>query len=124
MNDKTRNLQSLKEQVKIFCEKRNWDQFHSGKELAIGAVTEASELLEHFRFLTDEQVEESLSNQEKRKAIGEELADVLFFLLRFSQKYDFDLNQCFQNKMEKNNLKYPADQFHGKNHKSKIVVKS
>lgn len=113
------SINELINQVQIFCEERDWDQVHDAKELAIGAITEASELLEHFRFLTPEQIKEKMHNPEARQEIGEELADVFFFILRFSQRYDFDLNQCFQNKMSKNGLKYPAEEFRGKNHKSK-----
>lgn len=111
-------LQEMKDQVQSFCEARNWDQFHNAKELSIGAVTEASELLEHFRFQSHEQIIEIMDNPAKREAIGEELADVLFFLLRFAQKYDFDLHDCFVDKMKKNNQKYPADHFFGKNSKA------
>jgi len=112
------SLQQLKNQIQKFCEERNWDQFHNAKELSIGAITEASELLEHFRFQTAEQMDALMSDPLKRKEIGEELADVLFFILRFSQKYEFDLHESFTNKMKKNALKYPAEEFYGKNHKS------
>ena len=82
--DQEVSLQELKQQVQAFCEARDWDQFHSAKELAIGAVTEASELLEHFRFQTDAQVESLLADSKKRVEIGEELADTLFFILRIT----------------------------------------
>ncbi len=118
--DNETTFETLKKQVQHFCEERGWDPYHNGKELAIGAVTEASELLEHFRFQSSSQVEEILKNEDKRQAIGEELADVLFFLLRFSQRYQFDLSDCFARKMQKNDRKYPADQFFGQNHKSDI----
>ena len=104
--------------MKAFCEARDWDQFHGAKDLAIGTVTEASELLEHFRFQTPEQINELLEDPKKRVAVGEELADTLFFLVRFSQRFGFDLSDCFANKMTKNDRKYPAEEFSGKNHKS------
>ena len=116
--DREITFQELKDKVQSFCEQRDWDQFHDAKELSIGAVTEASELLEHFRFQTPEQISELMADPEKREAVGEELADVLFFLIRFSQRYDFDLSTCFANKMEKNSKKYPAEEFRGKKHKS------
>ena len=117
--DQKQVIEDLKQQVQVFCEARNWDQFHDAKELAIGTITEASELLEHFRFQNKEQIATIINDPEKRIAIGEELADVFFFLLRFCQRYDFDLSDCFSQKMNKNNLKYPAAEFFGKNHKSK-----
>lgn len=112
------NIQEMQKVIKEFCEARDWDQFHGAKDLAIGAVTEASELLEHFRFLNEDQVSSLLKDSQKRKEVGEELADVLFFLLRFSQRFDFNLSECFQSKMEKNGRKYPVDEFRGQNHKS------
>lgn len=112
------NLSELKAQVQKFCEDRDWDQFHGAKDLAIGAITEASELLEHFRFQSDEQIVGIMADTEKREMIGEELADVLFFLLRFSQRYDLDLSECFSKKMLRNSKKYPAQEFYGKNHKA------
>lgn len=118
MTDDRASLCEMKKQIESFCKARDWDPFHGPKDLAIGAVTEASELLELFRFQTSKQEEEILANPEKRQAIGEELADVLFFLLRFSQKYDFDLSSCFSDKMKKNAKKYPISEFRGKNYKS------
>lgn len=108
--------------IRNFCTERNWDQFHTPKDLAIGAVTEASELLELFRFYNDEQSMELLADPVSRKKIAEELADVLFFVLRFADKYDFDLATEFRLKMQKNALKYPVPEFHGKNHKSTHVA--
>ena len=122
MTDEKSSLSELKNQIQKFCEARDWDSFHGPKDLAIGAVTEASELLEHFRFQTKDQEVEILRDPQKRQEVGDELADVLFFLLRFSQRFDFDLTQCFQEKMNKNARKYPVSEFRGKNHKSKIDI--
>jgi len=67
MDDKT-NIKQLKEMVKTFCEERDWDQYHNAKDLAIGIITESSELLEHFRFKSEKEVEQRLK---KRKREGE-----------------------------------------------------
>lgn len=104
-NDTT--ISDLKEFVKNFCQDRSWDPHHNPKDLSIGLITEASELLEIFRFQTTENCESLLQNQASREAIADELSDVLYFLLRFAQKYDFDLSSEFKRKMEKNNQKYP-----------------
>jgi NTP pyrophosphatase (non-canonical NTP hydrolase) len=105
----------LKEHVRRFCEERDWDQFHGSKDLAIGIVTEASELLEHFRFLSDDQIQRLLSTPLKRKAVEEELADILFFVLRFSQRFNIDLDQSLQKKLKMNALKYPIKKARGRN---------
>ena len=118
MSDQKVKIQDLKDQLAHFCEERDWGQFHGPKDLAIGVVTEGAELLEPFRFLSEEQCRELLSDVEGRQAIGEELADVLFFILRFCQRFDFDLSEVFQNKMVKNAKRYPVERFRGKNHKA------
>lgn len=105
--DRTTNLEELKTAVKNFCSERNWDSPHNPKDLAIGAVTEASELLEIFRFFSERESFEMLKDPEIRERVGEELADTLCFLLRFAQMYDFDLTSCLQDKLSKNALKYP-----------------
>lgn len=115
--DKETSVEELKELVKTFCEARDWDQFHDPKELAIGIVTESSELLDHFRFRSREQMESMLSDEKKRQEISEELADTLWFILRFSQMYNIDLSSELKKKMSKNDKKYPVDKVKGNNMK-------
>ena len=106
----------LKEAVKAFSEERDWDQFHNANDLAIGIITESSELLELFRFKDSEEMEQ-LVNSIKRKQIAEELSDVLFFVVRFAQKYDIDLSKEFFGKIEKNKKKYRIKKSKGSNKK-------
>jgi len=115
--DHSTNIKELKDLVQRFCEARDWDQYHGAKELAIGTITEASELLEHFRFKSDQQVKDMFENMEKRQEIHEEIADVLFFLLRMAQKYEVDLTQALKKKLEKNEKNYPVDKAKGLNKK-------
>jgi NTP pyrophosphatase (non-canonical NTP hydrolase) len=105
--DNETKISELKELVRAFCHDRAWDPYHNPKDLSIGVITEASELLEIFRFQTAENCEKMLKNPASREAVADELSDVLYFLLRFAQKYDFDLSSEFKRKMEKNNRKYP-----------------
>src|SRR5437870_4779194 len=100
--DKKTTIHSLKELVRKFCDGRGWDRFHGAKDLAIGIITESSELLEHFRFRTTEESEALLRHPAKRQAICEELCDTLFPLLRFAQRYDIDLSTELVKKMMKN----------------------
>lgn len=113
--DTNTTVNELKEIMKKFCEERDWDQFHNPKELAIGISTEANELLEHFRFKSEEQMEEMMKDPQKRMMIQEELADVLAFVLRFAQKNDFDLSESLIDKMSKNGKKYPVSKSKGNN---------
>lgn len=114
---KVTTLRDLQEKVKAFCEARDWDQFHGAKDLAIGLVTESAELLEIFRFKDAQETELLLQNKIKREAIGEELADALFFILRIAQKYGFDLTSEFEKKLTKNEDKYPKELSRGSNKK-------
>ncbi|MCB0341111.1 MAG: nucleotide pyrophosphohydrolase [Pseudobdellovibrionaceae bacterium] len=109
-----KTLQEMTESVVQFCTDRDWDQFHGPKDLAIGLVTESSELLQHFRFLDEQRAQDLLQDSDKREAVGEELADILFFLLRFSQRNKFDLTQAFYDKLQKNTAKYPIEKSKGR----------
>ena len=114
--DNISTIQELKELVKDFCEERDWDQFHNQKELAIGISTEANELLQLFRFKNEKQMNE-LMKGEKRKEVEEELADVLYFVLRFAQMNEIDLSSAIKAKVKKNNEKYPIEKAKGCNKK-------
>ena len=113
--DENSNINELKNLVKKFCDEREWDQYHNAKDLAIGIITESSELLEHFRFKSDKEVEEVI--KQKKGEVSEELADILFFILRLAQRYDIDISSEFQKKMEKNTKKYPIEKAKGSNKK-------
>lgn len=103
--------------VKKFCEDRDWDQFHNPKDLAIGLSTESNELLDLFRFKSDIQMLEMMEDNLKREHIAEELSDIFFFLLRFSQLYGFDIEKALVDKIKKNEIKYPLDKAKGNNQK-------
>lgn len=103
-----KSLSELEEQVRLFCEARNWGSYHSIKNLAIGAVTEASELLEPFRFLNDAESLAFVDSKVGRTAVEDEMADVFFFLLRISQRHGIDLGAALERKLVKNAVKYPA----------------
>ena len=113
--DSNTTIKDLKLKVKKFCEERDWDQYHNAKELAIGIVTEASELLHHFSFKSEKQVDDKFKNIETRQEISEEIADILYFILRLAQKYDIDLSTELEKKTEKNCKKYPIEKAKGSN---------
>ncbi|MBE5961352.1 MAG: nucleotide pyrophosphohydrolase [Lachnospiraceae bacterium] len=115
MNDYS--IQELAEMIAKFCSDREWDEFHNPKDLAIGISTEAGELLDLFRFKNEEDVEEIFYHPDKRVRVEEELADVLFFVLRFAQMNHIDLKQALEMKLEKNAKKYPVEKARGSNKK-------
>lgn len=115
--DHEKTLQEFKDFVKKYCEDRDWDQFHGAKDLAIALMLEVAELLEPFRFKSEEEVEELFKNPQKREHIEDEVADVAYFLFRFTQKYNIDLSEAFERKMEKAAKKYPIEKVKGSNKK-------
>lgn len=110
-------LEDFKERIAEFCGARDWDQFHDAKELAIGLVTESSELLDLFRFKSVAEVEEMFLHPHSREKIEDEVADVLFFLLRLSGRYGIDLRTALEFKIQKNAAKYPVELSRGSNRK-------
>ncbi len=108
-------VRELMDKVQAFCEERDWDQFHNPKDLAIGISTEANELLDIFRFKSNEQMKDSFEDAGKSEHINEEIADTLFFILRFAQMNDIDLERALDDKLKKNERKYPVDRVKGKN---------
>lgn len=114
--DSRTNVQELKDIVKDFCERRDWDKYHNAKDLSIGISTEAAELLEIFRFKSEDEIREIL-NSVKKTHIEEELGDVLYFVLRFAQMYNIDLSTTLRNVIEKNERNYPTGKSKGSNKK-------
>ncbi len=117
MDDANVRIAELKEMVKAFGEERDWDRYHNAKDLAIGIVTEASELLEIFRFKSEGEAAELLRDPASAKAIRDELADVFYFALRFAQKYGIDVSVSLEDKIEDNAKRYPVNKAKGSNKK-------
>ena len=111
------DLKKMTADVQKFCEERDWDQFHTFKDVAIGLVTESAELLDLFRFKSEEQCRAIMKDDSKREEVSDELADILFFILRFAQRGGIDLNQALASKLEKNRAKYPVEKARGSNKK-------
>ncbi len=104
----TNPLEELKQQLRIFAAKRNWEQFHSPKNLAMALIVEAAELVEHFQWLNQDQ---SMRLAKKKQiAVSEELADILIYLVRLADRLDINLTEAVQRKMQLNELKYPEEQ--------------
>ena len=117
LDDPQTLVADLKEIVRKFSAERDWDQFHNAKDLAVGIATEAAELLEIFRFKSENEVEAMLKNPKSAKKIKDELADVFYFALRFAQKYDIDVSTALRTKIETNARRYPIGKAKGSNKK-------
>ncbi|MFH1590486.1 MAG: nucleotide pyrophosphohydrolase [archaeon] len=106
--DDSATIGSVKEKIKEFCDERDWDQYHNAKDLAIGVITEAAELLEHFRFKSTDEAVEILSEDKSREEVSDEMADIVIFLFRLAEKYGIDISDSVESKLKKNAEKYPA----------------
>jgi dCTP diphosphatase len=104
-------LEVLKIKLKKFADDRDWDQFHSPKNLSMALSVEASELVECFQWLTESQSENL--TPEQLSAVIDEIADVQVYLLRLATKLDVNILEAVEQKMLKNAAKYPADKVRG-----------
>jgi NTP pyrophosphatase (non-canonical NTP hydrolase) len=109
------DLGEIREALRRFAAERDWDQFHTPKNLAIALSVEASELLEHFQWLTDDQSCALDASQLAR--VREELADVLLYLVRLADRLDVDLLAATCDKLVLNAKKYPPDKSRGSSRK-------
>jgi dCTP diphosphatase len=108
-------LNTLRDQLRTFAAEREWDQFHSPKNLAMALSVEASELLEHFQW-RGEKESYQLTNEE-RQAVAYEAADVMLYLIRIADKLNINLIEAAKEKMVLNAKKYPVDKARGSSKK-------
>ncbi|MBX6964396.1 nucleotide pyrophosphohydrolase [Alcaligenes faecalis] len=111
------NLTGLNEAVAQFAREREWDQFHSPKNLAMALTNEVGELIEIFQWLTEDQSREVGNDPKTAEAVRDELADVQIYLSRLAVVLGVDMNEAVTNKLVKNAQKYPADKVRGTNKK-------
>ncbi len=104
-------LRALQQRLAAFAAAREWDQFHSPKNLAMALCVEAAELVEEFQWLTEEQSRKH--DAERRERVRLELADVFIYLLRIADKLDVDLLRAADDKIALNEQKYPAARVRG-----------
>ena len=108
-------LKQLQNRIREFATARDWDQFHSPKNLSMALIAEAAELIEHFQWLSEEQ-SANLSSDTLAE-VSHELADIFVYLLRMSDKLGIDLVDAAHRKMDINEEKYPADKVRGSSKK-------
>jgi dCTP diphosphatase len=104
-------LEHLRDSLREFAAERDWDQFHSPKNLASALAVEAAELLERFQWLTEDQ-SRTLPPVELEK-VRQEMADVLNYLVRLADKLDVDLLEAAHDKIALNAQKYPVEKSRG-----------
>lgn len=109
------SLEALRDRLRNFVAERDWEQFHSPKNLAMAMIVEAAELVEHFQWLTEAQ--SATLQQEKRVEVEHEIADTFIYLLRLADVLGIDLISAAQRKMDINARKYPVEKAKGRNDK-------
>jgi NTP pyrophosphatase (non-canonical NTP hydrolase) len=105
-------LDRLKKAVRAFARERDWEQFHTPKNLAMAMSVEASEVVEIFQWLTPEQADNLSAKQ--REHLEEELGDTFIYLLKLAEHFGLDLVDAGARKLEKTKLKYPVDKSRGR----------
>lgn len=107
-------LMKMQLAVREFCTERDWDQFHNPKDMALSLTLEAAEVLEHFQWKNEAEIAEYLSTH--KSDVADEIVDVLYWVLRMSDRFDIDLKAAFAKKMSENEQRYPVHKARG-NHK-------
>lgn len=108
-------LQQLSAELAQFAKARDWEQFHTPKNLSMALIAEAAELVEHFQWLTPEQ--SASLPAEKLEEVRMELADIQIYLLRICERLDVDILAAARAKMVINEGRFPVDQFQGRANK-------
>jgi len=108
-------LDELVRQIREFVDERDWEQFHSPKNLAMALVVEAAELVEIFQWMTEE--DSSVLNEHDRRRATEEIADVMTYLIRISDRLNIDLLSAVEQKLAATRQKYPAELVRGSSRK-------
>lgn len=96
------------DRLRLFAKERNWEVFHSPKNLSMALSVEASELVEIFQWLNDQQSWDIMTQSDLKIAVEDEVADIMLYLLRFVDVLNIDLQSALENKIKKNALKYPS----------------
>ena len=112
MDRKTDSLEQLTQVLRRFAAERDWEQYHSPKNLAMALIAESAELVEHFQWLTQE---ESLQlDIDRKQEVAHELADILIYLVRIADRLDIDVVAQSFEKIKLNSARFPADKVRGK----------
>ena len=114
LRDDVVNLGELKKQVLSFAQERDWEQFHSPKNLSMALAAEAAELMEHFLWTDSEASRATVVKKRLRSAIEEELADVVIYALEFANQAGVDMTAAIESKLKQNAIKYPVEKSKGR----------
>lgn len=117
LSDATTPIAELKRRILNFARERDWEQFHSPKNLSMALAAEAAELMEHFLWATGEESAKIVSNAGRRQKIEEELADIVIYAFEFANITGLDVSSVIESKMAANAHKYPVEKSKGRSDK-------
>lgn len=117
MEDSITQIQEIKDRVLAFARERDWEQFHSPKNLSMAIAAEAAELMEHFLWQSPEDSHEDIQAAKLRSKVEEELADVFIFAIEFANVTGINIAAIIEAKMAQNAKKYPVDKAKGRSAK-------
>lgn len=117
MNDSETRIEEIKQQVLAFAREREWEQFHSAKNLSMAIAAEAGELLEHFLWMESSASREVVRDPERIARIREEIADIVIYCIEFANMTGTDLAAAIEAKMARNAEKYPVEKARGRSAK-------
>ncbi len=116
-HDENTTIGTLKKEVLAFAHERDWEQFHSPKNLSMAIAAEAAELMEPLLWVTPEESRAVMARPEKRAALQDELADIVVYCLEFANQTGIDLASAITAKMARNAAKYPVEKARGRSEK-------
>ncbi|MGB0344940.1 MAG: nucleotide pyrophosphohydrolase [Coraliomargarita sp.] len=117
MDDRSTALQEIKDRVLAFARERDWEQFHSPKNLSMAIAAEAAELMEHFLWQSPDQSHGDMEAKELREKVEQELADIFIFAIEFANVTGMDISGIIEAKMKRNAEKYPVEKARGRSEK-------
>jgi dCTP diphosphatase len=104
----------LRQAVAAFVDARDWQPFHSPKNLSMSIAIEAAELMERFQWLTTEEAQAAVQDPGERAAVADEMADIIIYCLSLSNALELDISSAVLGKLQINEHRYPADEFRGR----------
>ena len=113
MKSKSQDIEALKLQLRVFAVARDWEQFHSVRNLVLALVGEVGELAAEFQWISDDDIVNALQDSGKRESVGSEIADVFTYLLRLADITGIDLAEELTKKLAINEERYPPDKTRG-----------
>jgi len=113
MSDQTIRLSDLRRRIAEFAAAREWEQFHTPKNLSMSIAIEAAELMEHFQWLSNRDSQAAVEQAERRDEIADELADVVIYILELANVMELDVSSAVLKKLARNEERFPADEWRG-----------